>query len=487
VNTPAPATAPAATAPTPLDTLEPPASPAEIDASCRLPVLFLSASGAIWLVIGLLLTVISSVKMHAPGFLADTAWLTVGRIRPAANNAILYGFAAQVTIAVALWLFCRLGGNRLVLPRLITLGGAIWNAGLTLGILAILGGASTGFEWLEMPRYVWPLLFFGYIFMGVSAVVAFHGRNRLELYPAHWFLLAALFWFPWAYSAANLLLLRWPVRGVMQTVVDVWFTHSFLWIFLGFTALASIIYFIPKLLGRPLKTWALTVFAFWMLLLFSSFGATAQLSGGPVPAWIASIGIGANIMAAVGIITVAVVLHSTAAGAYGVAWNNLVLKFIVFAAGSFLVASLGGILLGLREVSWLTRLTYTEVAQRHLAIHGFVGMALFGSLYYIVPRVLQQPWPTPKWVGAQFWLFGGGAALVFLALGFGGLLHGAKLNDPSVPMVNVIKSTIPFVGMATLGYTAMLFGAGLFLVHLARLLKEGMAGCCAGFIKEVRS
>jgi hypothetical protein len=90
-------------------------------------------------------------------------------------------------------------------------------------------------------------------------------------------------------------------------------------------------------------------------------------------------------------------------------------------------------------------------------------------------------------VGAQFWLFGGGAALVFVALGVGGLIHGSRLNDPSVPMVNVIKSTIPFVGMATLGYTSMFAGAALFVAHLARILKEEMSGCCAGFIREVRS
>ena len=425
--------------------------------------------------------------MHGPGFFSDIAWLTVGRVRPAASNAIVYGFAAQVAIAVALWILCRLGGNRLVLPRLITFGAAIWNFGVALGIIGILAGASTGFEWLEMPGYVWPLVFFAYFFMGASAVVAFHGRHRSELYPAHWFLLAALFWFPWVYSAANLLLLRWPIRGVMQSVVNVWFTHSLLWIYLGFTALAAIFYFVPKLLGRPLKSWALTAFAFWILLLFVSLGSTAQLSGGPVPAWISSVGIAANMMAAVGIIVVAVVWHSTAAGAYSVAWGNLVLKFILFAAGSFLVASLSGILLGLREVSWLTRLTYIEVAQRHLALHGFVSMALFGSLYYIVPRLLQRPWPTPKWVGLQFWLFGGGAALVFLSLGVGGVIHGSKLNDASVPMVNVIKATTPFVGMATLGYTAMLAGAGLFALHLARILKEEMSGCCEGFIREVRS
>jgi len=467
--------------------LDAPPSVPEIDVSCRLPVTLLAFSGAVWLVLGLLLSLISSIKLHKATFLADISWLTIGRIRPAATNAILYGFASQTAIAVALWLFCRLGGNRLVLPRLIATGGVIWNAWLTLGILGILAGASTGFEWLEMPRFVWPVLFVAYIFMGASALVAFHTRRKATLYPSHWFLLAALFWFPWVYSGANLVLLKWPVVGTMQSIANVWFTHSFLWLWLGFVALAAIFYFVPKLLNRPLENWAFAVFAFWILLVFSSFGATAQLVGGPVPAWIASVGIGANMMTAAGIATVAVIWHWTARGAYARAWQNPVLKFIMFAAGSYVVSSALGIILGLREVAWLTRLAYADVAQRQLAIHGFVSMALFGTLHYVLPRVLQRPWPRPHWLLLQFWLFGGGVALIFVALGLGGISHGVKLSDPSVPMVNVVKATIPFVGLSTLGYLSLFVGASLFLVHLGQLFKADVTRFSADLIREVRS
>ena len=460
---------------------------AAIDLSCRLPVVFLAASGAAWLVLGLLFSLISSIKLHGPGFLADTAWLTIGRIRPAGNNAILYGFASQAAVAVAVWLLCRLGGNRLVLPRLITAGGVIWNAGLTLGILGILAGASTGFEFLEMPVFAWPILFTGYLFMGVGALVTFHFRNRFELYPSQWFLVAALFWFPWVYSAANLLLLHWPVRGVLQAVVNAWFTHSFLWLWLGFVGIAAISYFVPRLLGRHLKTWTLMIFAFWILLAFTSFGSTVQLVGGPVPVWITSAGIAANMLVALGILILAAVWHRTAAGAYSVAWRAPVLRFFVFGAAAFVLAAALWIILGLREVSALTRLTYTDVAQRQLAIHGFIGVTLLGSLYYIVPRVLGSAWTKPARINLQFWLYAGGAALVFVALGIGGLVHGAKLNDPSVSMVNAIKATIPFVGMSTLGYLAMLAGEWLFLWQIVLLLKAECAGCCAEFIKEVRS
>src|SRR5262245_5705043 len=80
-------------------------SAAEIHASCRAPLLTIFLSAAIWLAIGSLLSLIVSIKFHSPSFLTDTASLTYGRIRPAANNALLYGFCIQAGLGVALWMF----------------------------------------------------------------------------------------------------------------------------------------------------------------------------------------------------------------------------------------------------------------------------------------------------------------------------------------------------------------------------------------------
>src|SRR5690242_18331668 len=98
----------------------------EIDASCRNPLLLLFLCGVSWLVLGLLLAVISSIKLHAPGFLANSEWLTFGRVRPAAMNAILYGFASQTAIGVLLWMLCRLGGTRLLFQNTICIATALW-------------------------------------------------------------------------------------------------------------------------------------------------------------------------------------------------------------------------------------------------------------------------------------------------------------------------------------------------------------------------
>src|SRR5687768_13201751 len=80
---------------------------AEIDASCRNPVVFLFAKSAGWLVLASILGFVASLKFHAPYILTDSAWSTYGRLQPAAINSFIYGFAVQGALGVALWIICR--------------------------------------------------------------------------------------------------------------------------------------------------------------------------------------------------------------------------------------------------------------------------------------------------------------------------------------------------------------------------------------------
>src|SRR6516225_4347609 len=80
-------------------------TPTDIAFSCRLPLLFLFISAAIWLVIASAFGLLASLKFHSPQLLADCPWLTYGRVWPAFINAVLYGFCLQAGLAVTLWVF----------------------------------------------------------------------------------------------------------------------------------------------------------------------------------------------------------------------------------------------------------------------------------------------------------------------------------------------------------------------------------------------
>src|SRR5690349_12973839 len=124
-----------------------------IDLSCRLPLFVIFLSAAVWLLVGSVFGIISSMKFHSPNFLADSAWLTYGRVRPVYLNAVIYGFCLQAGLGVALWLIARLGRAALEYPLAITIGAALFNLGVTIGIVGILNGDATGFQNFDFPGY----------------------------------------------------------------------------------------------------------------------------------------------------------------------------------------------------------------------------------------------------------------------------------------------------------------------------------------------
>src|SRR5215469_5965199 len=111
------------------------AAPAEIDVSCRLPLMILFISAAIWLVIASVFGLIASLKFHSPQFLAECPCLTYGRVRPAFTNSMLYGFCIQAGLGVALWLISRLGQATLAHRWLVSFGAKFWNLGVTVGVI----------------------------------------------------------------------------------------------------------------------------------------------------------------------------------------------------------------------------------------------------------------------------------------------------------------------------------------------------------------
>ena len=449
---------------------------AEIDASCRWPLLLIFTSSVFWLVFGTAIALIAAIKLHKADFLADCSWLTLGRIRPASMNAFLYGFASQAGMGVILWLMCRLGGVKLYFQWPVIVAWKLWNLAVTAGVVAIMLGAGTGFEWMEMPRGVAAVLFVAYAIIGVCAVATFSMRREGELFPSQWYLLAALFWFPWIYSAAHYLLIVDPVRGVLQAAVSAWFTGNLLGLWLTPIGLAGIFYFLPRLSGQPLHSRELATFGFWTLAFFANFSGLTGLIGGPVPRWMPAVSTAANVCLLVAVLSNGLNWHLTCraiceSSKKGECRKDPVLRFVIFGAMAYLVHGVIAALMSLPQVASVTNFTYAVVAKNNLLIHGFVGMVLFGSLYYIIPRLVQVNWPNEKFIRVHFLCSAIGISLLVGALLIGGVLQGVKLGNPAVPFMEIVRGTVPFIGMSTLGLLLLLVGQLAFLANLVQLIR----------------
>lgn len=443
-----------------------------IDQSTRTTVLLLFTAAVFWLLAGSVLGMLASLKMHWPGLMADWSWLTFGRVRPAHLNTMAYGWASQAGIGVMLWMTARLARTQLKFSRLCLAAAIIWNVAVLLGTIGILAGQSTSVEWLEFPPYVPPLLTAAFGLIMVATFATFANREEGHVYVSQWYLFGAVFWFPWLYMAANALIVLFPLTGVLQATVNWWFAHNVLGLWLTPIGLAAAYYLIPKVLGRPIHSYYLSIIGFWALAFFYNSAGIHHLIGGPVPAWLITYSIVASVMMFIPVGTVAINHHMTMVGSFNILRYSPTLRFIVFGAMSYTAVSVQGSLQSLRTINEVTHFTHYTVAHAHLGIYAFFTMIMFGSMYYIVPRLTGGEWASAWLIRIHFWSCAVGIGLYWIVLTWGGWYQGEMLNDASVPFMDIVNYMLPYLKarswsgvLLTVGHTAF---AVLLVLNLLR-------------------
>ena len=416
----------------------------------------------VWLVLASVAGLVASLKMHWPDWLVEQGWLTFGRIRPVHLNLVAYGWCSMAGIGVALWLTPRLLKTELVGAKYALLGGALWTVGVLAGTVAIFMGYSDGLEWLEYPWQADIPMVIGGALVGFPLWLTLLRRKVEHLYVSVWYIAAALLWFPVLFLVAN-----WPGLhfGVQQATMNWWFGHNVLGLWFTPLGLAAAYYFIPKVLGKPIYSYNLSLLGFWSLAFFYSQVGGHHLIGGPVPSWLITISIVQSMMMVVPVIAVAINQHFTVAGNFRALLYSPTLRFIVLGAVLYTAASVQGSLQALRSVNTVTHFTHYTVAHAHLGLYGFFTMVMFGSIYFIMPRVMKWEWPYPWMISAHFWLVVGGFLIYFIGLSFGGWYQGLAMLDIDVPFMDSVNLTIPYLKARSVGGALMTLGHIVFAAH----------------------
>lgn len=426
---------------------------------------FLSCAVA-WLIVASLAGLTSSIKLHEPDWLVSQAWLTFGRLRTIHLNAVAYGWAPMAALGVAIWMLPRLLKTPLMGGRFAMLGAMVWNAGLIAGLGCIAVGLNDGMEWLEIPWQVDILLVIGGLLVALPLVFTLQNRRVDHLYVSIWYMGAALFWFPTLFLIGNFPGLHF---GVEQATMNWWFGHNVLGLFYTPMALATVYYFLPKIIGRPIQSYNLSLLGFWTLAFFYGQVGGHHLIGGPVPGWMITLSIVQSVMMIVPVLSFSINQHLTMRGHFRALIHSPTLRFIVLGAMMYTVSSIQGSLEALRSINTITHFTHFTVAHAHLGLYGFFTMVMFGAVYFIMPRVMAWEWPYPKLIAAHFWLVVLGFSIYFIGLSIGGWLQGLAMLDASKPFMESVNITIPYLKSRSLGGAIMTLGHLVFAFHFAAM------------------
>jgi len=476
------AAAPAPTAPAPSGSAPAPnralaLERARIDKSTSGPVLFFFGSAVLWLLAGTLLGLIAAIQLHTPAFLAGFSFMTYGRVWPAYQQTLIYGWASQAGIGVGLWLLSRLCRVEMKFGGVLIVAGLFWNIGLSVGVLQLMCGVTSGVVGMELSGGAAGIMFIGYALVALWAAMIYGFRRQGPSYVSVWYLLAAFLWLPWAFGLGYLAQHLPGLQGVLKNVIASWASHSLVTMWITGVGLAAAYYLIPKVINRPIFSYNLASIGFWSWLIFGGLTSMVRLSGGPIPAWLVTVSIAAHILLIVQIVTVTANLVLTMQDQYHMVYHSPTIRFTFFGAISFSLASVVSLLMSLRSVDGLVHFTDATYAVDLMFIFAFFSMAMFGAIYYIMPRLVGCEWLSASMISLHFWGAAYGGGMVILVLLFGGLYHGATMSDPETLFSQVIESYYPFHVGRTIGLVILALGQLIFGLHfLLMLLRIGQPG-----------
>jgi cytochrome c oxidase cbb3-type subunit 1 len=441
---------------------------AGIDRSLRHPVMFFLTSGAAWLAVSILLGIIASAKVHAPGLLSSCAWLTYGRVFPAHLNALVYGWGMQAAFAVIIWLMARLSRKECTMTGTILTAGHLWNLGVSLGIIGILSGNGTGIPWLEFPTFAWPVLLVSYIAILIGSFIQFRVRPEGHVYISQWYLLAAMIWFPWIFITANTLLHCIPGHPVMGAAISAWFRSAFIFLFFTPVAIGAAYYLAPKVTGRPIFSYSLAKLGFWSLAVIAPWAGMQKLTGAPIPYFLPYLGAAATALIFVPAATAAYNTIRTMLSAEENLAASPSLRFTIAGITGLIVLAAAAVLLNLPGSTLpLTQFSLSGYGFEILAIYGFFSLVMFGTAYFIVPRVTRREWLSSRLIKIHFLFSVYGVITVALITLFGGLQQGIGQEDWKQPWASAASRAYPYAVANTVAWILILFSNLFFLLHLA--------------------
>jgi cytochrome c oxidase cbb3-type subunit 1 len=379
-----------------------------------------TATATLWLLFATAIGVLLAYKFGAPDF-APGAWLTFGRLRPIHTNATFYGWASLALVGLAYYVAARSCRTRLYSAKLAWIGLALFNIAAVAGTIALdLGFNDGNLEYREWP---WPIRL---IFLAALLVTAWNligtvaRRTTHDIYLSNWYTVGGVLW---TCIIAIVAILPWYQHGLGQVSVSGFYMHNAVGMWFTPLALGIFYYALPKLLSRPIYSYALGVFAFWTNLVFYPIIGSHHFLFTPLPWWLQTTAIVFSVAMLVPVWGGSANFLLTMRGRMRTMAHSYALMFIFVGVVGYLVGSTQGTFEAFRSLQEVWHLTNFTVGHSHLTMYGFVTFAIWGGVYALLPLATHKE-PSQVGLTLHFWMAVVGSFIYVISLSVGGTIQG---------------------------------------------------------------
>jgi cytochrome c oxidase cbb3-type subunit 1 len=413
------------------------------------------ASGAAWLVFGTLVGAYLALKFVWPD-LGVAPWLSFGRLRPVHTNVVFWGWASLAMLALALWVVPRTSQRRLHSVRLAAVSLALMNGAVLAGVLCLVNGVNNGAG--EYREFIWPVMAafaLGLVLLAYNLYRTVAARAVEEIYISNWYILAACLWTVTLVAVAYT---PWIQTGLGGTVIQGFYMHMAVGMWFAPMVLGLTYYFLPKLLNKPIYSYALGVLAFWTQLGFYPMIGAHHFVFSATPWWLQTAAIVFSVGMVVPVVAGTGNFLLTMRGSWPTIARSYSLPFIVVGVIMYFAASTQGTVESFRSLNRVWHFTDFTVAHAHLTMYGFVVFLIWGGIYGLLPRLTGRE-PVHLAVGMHFWLALVGLLVYGFALMIGGSARGLSWIS-GAPFGDSVTLMAPYWTARAVGGTLM------FLSHL---------------------
>lgn len=412
-------------------------------------------SATAWLVFATFVGILLAYKFGAPEF-GSGEWLTFGRLRPIHTNGTFYGWASIALVGLAYYVAVRSSRTSLYSAQLAWIGLWLFNIAALIGTIALFLGYNDGnLEYREWPWLVRLIFLAALLVTAWNLLATVAQRSTDDIYLSNWYTMGGVLW---TCIIAVVAILPWYQHGLGQVAVSGFYMHNAVGMWFTPLALGTFYYALPKLLSRPIYSYALGIFAFWTNLIFYPIIGSHHFLFSPLPWWLQTTAIVFSVAMLVPVLGGSANYLLTMRGSYGELRHSYPLMFIFVGVLGYLLGSTQGTFEAFRSLQAIWHLTNYAVGHSHLTMYVFINFAIWGGVYALLPAATGKS-PSQLGLALHFWMALVGVVIYVLSLSIGGTIQGLDWEN-KLPFIQSVIDMQPFYVWRGVG------GVLMFLSHL---------------------
>lgn len=417
-----------------------------------------------WLLFATAVGLILSFKFPYPDW-ATSPYLSFGRLRAIHTNGTFYGWASVALSGAALYVASRTSGIPVGGKRFAWAGLFLFNLAAIAGTITLDLGINNGDQ--EYREWVWWVILIFLLavictFIALATTVA--RRIEPEIYISNWYTLGAFVFTILLGITAYVPVYQY---GMGQVAVQAFYMHNAVGMWFTFLALGVTYYALPKLLNRPIYSYALGVLGFWTNLFFYPMIGAHHYEFTPIPWWFQTLAIVFSVGMLVPVWAGTGNFFLTMRYSWETVRRSYALPFIVVGVAYYFIGSTQGTVEAFRSLQALWHLTSYTVGHSHATMYGFITFIAWGAIYALLPRATGKR-PSPTITGLHFWLATVGVTAYVVFLSVGGTEQGIAWASGN-PFIASVEAAAPYwLGRAVSGIA--MFAAHLFFAYNVYLM-----------------